>query len=215
MKPTSGTVELKTLSKLFPNVTDLKITWDCAEDESVKFSCCLDFKEDLQPINSMKQIRKLEMDYMNEEKLAQLDLKQLQELHVTGWVNDVWNNSDLEFWSTFISNHSQLSVLHRPYCSLNVEKLQITLENLPLLKSLELGVKDFNFGFLTDRTKFSDEKFLAQYKKEQVERAAQLIGENYDRFDHLKLYFPEESCGIETDMLDHLKKYYPGVNLTK
>jgi hypothetical protein len=51
------------------------------------------------------------------------------------------------------------------------------------------------------------------YKKEQAEKAAKLIGENYDRFEHLKLGF-ELGC-IGTYFLNYLEEHHPGVKLNK
>jgi hypothetical protein len=36
---------------------------------------------DLSPINSMKQIRKLEIDYMTDDMVTQLQLKEMREFH--------------------------------------------------------------------------------------------------------------------------------------
>jgi hypothetical protein len=52
-----------------------------------------------------------------------------------------------------------------------------------------------------------------EYKKDQTEKAAQLIGENYDRLEHLKLDFKGDL--ISTLILNCLKENYPGVKLSK
>jgi hypothetical protein len=118
-------------------------------------------------------------------------------------------------WLTFTEKHSQLRILHIPSCFLSVALLQITLEYLPLLESLEVRVRGFNYGFLYDFADLSDLKSLDRYKKERAEKAANLIGENYDRFEHLKLDFAYGSSLIKTIIENHLKKYYPGVKLYK
>jgi hypothetical protein len=225
MKAPSG-ADLKSLPKFFPNVTNLKISWSYNEDDYVRkeFDFVFDFEIDFESINSMKQIRKFEIDYLKEEMFSQLKLNQLQELYMTEesyFDEDAWFlQNELQTinagWRTFINNHSQLKTLHLPQCKLNVEQVNITLENLPLLKNLELGVKAFNFGFATDLTKLSDEEYLAQYKKEQTERAAQLIGKNYDRLEHLHLNFDFWRVREVRDIiLNHLEKYHSGVELYK
>jgi hypothetical protein len=102
-----------------------------------------------------------------------------------------------------------------PYCYISVEQLQITLENLPLLESLEVIVDDFNYGFVADFSKLSDEELKTQYEKEQAERAAQLIGENYDRFEHLKIHLDDCNMNIGPIMLNYLEKHHPGITLIK
>jgi hypothetical protein len=210
--------DLKSLPKLFPNVTDLKITW------SWSGAWIFTYQMDLQPINSMKQIRKFEIVNTTEGEnvFTQLNLKQLQELRVgisKNFVRQAWSGVDLEtvnlIWRTFTSNHSQLKILHIPQCHISVEELQIALENLPLLESLEVGVKGFNYGFATDFAKLSDEEFKEQYEKEQAERAAELIGENYDRFEYLQLRFGPFYHNIELIMLEYLTKHHPNVSLNK
>ncbi len=200
--------DFKLLPRFFPNVTDLKITG-------------FYFGLYLQSINSMK-IKKLEMECMSKEMLTQLELKQLQELHVTqlaNFLHQPQNPNDLETvnleWTIFIDNHSQLKILHLPQCHITVEQLQIALENLPLLESLEVIVSGFNYGFVDNYTKLSDEEFKKQYMKEQAERTAQLIGENYDRFAHWKLQFEYCDKNIEPIILDYLEKHFPDVSLIK
>jgi hypothetical protein len=178
--------DLKSLPKFFPNVSDLKI-----------YSLVDEFAVDLKPINSMTKIRKLEIEYILEEMLVQLELKEMREFLVFEESEFI----QLASWKTFIENNSKLEILHMPYCKIGLQHLLDTLENLPLLKSLELTVDGF-----TD--------FLARYDKEHAEKAAKLIGENYHRFEHLKLEFYDAS-GIERNILDFLGKYYPGVKLHK
>ncbi len=71
-------------------------------------------------------------------------------------------------WEIFISNHSQLKILHM-LANFGVEQLQIALENLPFLESLEGILSGCNFGFSEDFAKLSDDEFKEQYKKEQAE----------------------------------------------
>jgi hypothetical protein len=92
----------------------------------------------------------------------------------------------------------------------SVEQFVITLENLQLLKSLELTVYGCEFIYLhyEDREEYSEE-----YKKDQAEEAAKLIGENYDQLQHLKLVFEDDL--IRTTILNKLEEHYPGVKLNK
>jgi hypothetical protein len=220
-KPPSDT-NLKSISKFFPNVTDLKVTWKDHENDFINWNFFEIFEMDLQPINSMKQIRKFEIDYVSEVMISRIELNQLQEFRVsrcTNFVGFVRNITHLEFvnlnWKAFIDQNSQLEYLRMPMCFIGVEQLQIALENLPSLKSLEVRLSGCNFGFATDFAKLSDEEFKEQYKKEQAERAAQLIGENYDRLEHLKLDLCWDTSELETIMSNYLKKRYPGVKLWK
>jgi hypothetical protein len=153
--------DLKIFPKFFPNVTDLEITWFSNSDEDHVGWDFFDysFEMELSPINSMKQVRKFEIDYMTEEMFDQLKLDQLQELHMswnldTDFLNEVWDEDLLQMvnwnWRTFINNHSQLKILYFPYCKVNVEQLQFALENMPLLKSLELTVKGYNCEEMPD-----------------------------------------------------------------
>jgi hypothetical protein len=221
LKPLSG-ADLKSISKFFPSVIYLKITWKYDEDDYVDSEFFIYFEMDLSPINSMKQIRKLEIDYMDVEMIAQLELSQLQELHVSrfsDFVVQAWNSIELRtvnlMWRTFTKNHSQLKILHIPKCYICVEQLQITLEYLRLLESLEVTVRGFNYGFLRYFPWFFDDEFLDRYKKERTEKAAHLIGDNYDRLEHLKLDFAYGGNHIKTVMTNYLKNYHPGVYLIK
>jgi hypothetical protein len=89
---------------------------------------------------------------------------------------------------------------------LSVEQFVITLENLPLLKSLEFTVYGCDFIHRLDEDYSSEE-----YKKDQAEEAAQLIGENYDRLEHLKLDFEDED--IRATIFNYLEEHYPDVKL--
>ncbi len=224
MKLPTFRVDFKFLPKFFPCVTDLKIIWKLRKSDLFHRDSFWAEELDLQPINSIKQIKKLEIEYLSKQMLSHLDLKQLQEFRVETSKNFVvraWNNNELETvnlnWRTFVNNHSQLEVLHVPYCSISVEQLQIALENLPLLKSLEVRVSGYNYGFATDIAQLSDEEFVARYEKEQAERAAQLIGENYDRLENLQLYFVYfvSETAEKTIMLNYLESQYPGVKFWK
>jgi hypothetical protein len=85
-----------------------------------------------------------------------------------------------------------------------------------LLKSLEVTVKGDNYEDTSDiLEELFDEDFVQQYKKKQAEKAAQLIGENYDRLEHLKLNFANRFYNIKTIIQDFLEKYFPGVKFNK
>jgi hypothetical protein len=207
--------DLKPISKFFPNVTDFKIFWKCHEDDWIRELLDDDrFYMNLQPINSMKMVRKLEIEYVTEEMLAQLELKEMRQLHIKEVIStddDDGSEEDDELedplanWRTFTENNCQLEVLHVPNSRLSLEKLQNTLENLPLLRSLEFTVYGCDFG---DNLSYRNRK---KYKKEQAIKAAKLIGEVYVRFEHLKLDFDGFNL-INSHIYKHLKKYYPGVN---
>jgi hypothetical protein len=203
--------DLSSFPKLFPNVTDLKITWPLVSFLGFPFNY---FFVDLEPIHSMKMIRKLEIEYASNEMLAQLALKELREFHLTNIVSTeddiVYENGfvDLsESWTTFVNNNCQLEVLHMPKCEMSVEQLQITLESLPLLKSLEFAV--YGCDFVPDDPEFSEDDF----KKEQAEEAARLIGEKYDRLEHLKLDVYDDL--ISATILNYLEEHCPDVKLNK
>jgi hypothetical protein len=90
---------------------------------------------------------------------------------------------------------------------MSVEQLQITLENLPLLKSLEFAV--YGCDFVPDDPELSAEDF----KKEQAEEVARLIGEKYDSLEHLKLDVYNDL--IRTCILNYFDQKYPGVKMNK
>jgi hypothetical protein len=199
--------DLTSLPKLFPNVTDLKITWHNwthQKDDKI----FLDF----QSINSMKKIRKLEIECVTERMLSRLELKELRELCIEEIIptyREYGRADPFDNLSTFINNNCQLEILHLlPKCCLSVEQFVITLENLPLLKSLEFTVYGCDFIHRLDEdSEYSSE----EYKKDQAEEAAQLIGENYDRLEHLKLDFEDED--IRATILNYLEEHYPDVKL--
>jgi hypothetical protein len=207
----------RSFPKFFPNVTDLKITWPSVTFYKFHLQA---FNVDLKSINSMKKIRKLEIELTSDEMLTQLKLKELRELHVTEFYSlrdyddDDSDDDDLGHpladWRKFINNNSQLEVLCMSECKMSVEQLQIALENLPLLKSLEFTVYGCNKALLSENPEIS----AAKYKKEQAEKTARLIGEKYDRLEHLKLNF-EPISGIKRMILNFLGKYYPSVELHK
>jgi hypothetical protein len=184
----------KGLPKIFPSVTHLKI-----HSSNIFLH--------LWPINSMTKIRKLEIDYMSELILVELELKEMRELIIS--------RSDplihLASWRTFFKVNCQLETFHMPRCVMPIEYLLVTLENLPLLRSLELTVD----GFMAIEVPagLCRVEFLARYKKEQVEKTAKLIGENYDSFEHLKLIFC--AAWVNRIVLEFLEKYYPDVKLQK
>jgi hypothetical protein len=153
----------------------------------------------------------------------QLKLDQLQELHITeesDFCREVWDQDLLQMvnwnWRTFINNHSQLKFLHILDCHLNVEQLQFALENLPLLKSLEVTVKGENYERFPDKLEeLFNNKFVARYKKKQALKTAQLIGENYDRLKHLELNFANYYYDVEAIIQGYLGKHFPAVKFNK
>jgi hypothetical protein len=201
--------DLKSLTKFFPSVTDLKSTWDSYSFQAFQNSR---FVVDLKSINSMTKIKKLEIDYMSDQMLVELDLKEMQELIISK-SGRFWH---LISWRTFIKNHSKLELLHMAHCDSSLQHLLVTLEGLPLLKNLESIVNGFSFAIIGPRADMPI-KNLAEYmensRKEQTEKAAKLIGENYARFVHLKLDF--HLPDVNRIVLEFLGKYYPGVKLHK
>jgi hypothetical protein len=209
IKNTSSGADLKSLPKCFPNVSDLKITWD---NYNVQAFQSRRFSVDLKPINSMKQIRKLEIDFMSQEMLVELELKEMREFRISKQ-GLFWH---LDSWKTFIKNHSKLELLHMPRCESSLQHLLVTLEGLPLLKSLESIVSGFIFVLFSPRNnmpKGAIEEYMVKCRKEQTEKAAKLIGENYHRFEHLNLDF--QLTEVNRIVLEFLENYYPGVKLHK
>ncbi len=92
---------------------------------------------------------------------------------------------------------------------MSIEQLHIALENLPLLKCLNLKVTGYCFGLIADRPNIR--KFLPKYKFEQLEKVARLVGENYDRFEYLRLGLNQE-CGKDLIGTECLQKY-PNVKI--
>jgi hypothetical protein len=215
--------DLKILPTLFPNVTDLTIHRE--EDELDPD----DFYMDLKSINSMKKLKKFEMDYLTEEMFAELELNELQEFRMTEdaspfteysgfwneFSNELVDNEILEDrstnWRTFVNNNRQLVILDMSESTFPVELLQITLENLPLLKRLRGGVSGFNFSSAKYRPEYTFEDYLKLYIKKQAKKTAKLIGENYDRLEHFLLILYEGGWHIAK----YLKKYYPNVRIEK
>jgi hypothetical protein len=191
---------LKWLPKFFPSVTDLKITWP--DSDFLKFFDT-QFLADLKPINSMK-IRKLEIDFLTEQMLVDLDLKQMQELIIKSGL--------LSPLKAFFTKHCQLKTFHITVVVLRIGYLPFILETLPLLKSLELELFGYTDACSTEITPQGE--LQVRREKELSEKAARLIGENYARFEHLKLNFGPASR-LERIILDFLGKHYPGVTLRK
>jgi hypothetical protein len=149
----------------------------------------------------MKKIRKFEMDFVSEEMISQLELKELVMLRISKDFRLMdFEGEDFEEhgeflidqlanWKTFIKNNCQLKALHMPDCKLSIEHLQILLENLPLLRYLKVKVDHYNYGFAVaaDHHESSREEYWAKYEVEQAEKAAKLIGEKYDNFRRLVL----------------------------
>jgi hypothetical protein len=216
--------DLKKLPTLFPNVTDLTIHWE--EDELDPDN----FYMDLKSINSMKKLKKFEMDYLTEAMFAELDLNELQEFRMTleeaspfTEYSGFWNEDSDELvpneiledrstnWRTFVNNNRQLVILDMSESTIPVELLQIMLENLSLLKKLRVRVSGCNFSSAKYRPEYTFEDYLELYIKKQAKKTAKLIGENYDRLEHFMLVLYEGGWHIAK----YLKKYYPNVRIEK
>jgi hypothetical protein len=216
--------DLQKLPKFFPNVTNLEITWDYSSIDN-------NMSMNLRSINLMQTVRDFSINYMTEEMLIQLGLKQMQEFHLTSCrVNPFPSYFDTAFmnqgfveplpseilesrstsWSTFVNNNCQLKVLDVTGSSIQLELLQITLENLPLLKSLRISVDGCNYSSAQYQPEYTFGQFHEIYVKEQAEKTANLIGEHYDRFEKLELKLQ----GGEL-VVDHLRKNYPNVRIEK
>jgi hypothetical protein len=227
--PPNG-ADLQKLANFFPNVTDLQIGWENNIDIDTD-----NVAINLKPINSMKKIRSLSIDYLTEEMFAQLDLKQMMEFRMD-WFgsNPFIIYSDYAFldeefdvdvalpieilegrstnWRTFINNNCQLEILHMPEARIPMELLQITLENLPLLKNLSMMVDDCNFSLAHyNPSEYTFDEYLEIYVKEQAVKTAKLIGENYDRFEHLHLVLHDRGEHV----VKHLVENYPKVKVEK
>ncbi len=217
--PPDDGADLNWLPKFFPNVVDLAITWP--EDDFYDLTVDPLFV-DLKPINSMEKIRKFEMQHMSEEMLAQLEVKGMREFHLGDNVSfgddqeeiemksrEFWSES-LENWKRFLNNNCQLDVLDTFKCYMSAEKLLVTLENLPLLKSLEYTVNVCDCSLSSE--KITSSEHFEEYATDLAEKIARLIGEKYDRLEHLKFHSAYKFQGA---IENYLEKHYPGAKLNK
>jgi hypothetical protein len=213
--------DLQKLPQFFPNLTDLYISWDYDSIDNNLFM-------NLTPIKSMKKLRKFETTYMSEEMFAELELKQMQEFHMTTfWVHPFPNYTEEAFmddsfdeplpneilesrstsWKSFVNNNCQLQVLDMPNLKIHLELLQITLEKLPLLKSLRACVDGCNYSLAKYQPEYEHsvdfEEYQEAYVKEQAKKTAKLIKKHYDRFDLLVLKLEDDGEHV----MDFLKKY--------
>ncbi len=208
----------KKLPHFFPNVTNLEIFWFYDSELFDNFSV------DLTPINSMSKIRKFETDYMSEEMLTQLELKEMREFSgvisypdysdiLEESFDEPLPNDNLESrsasWEIFTNNNCQLEVLYLSY--IPMELLQIALESLPLLKSLRACVDGCNYSSAQFQPECTFEEYKEAYVPEQAKKTAKLIGKHYDRFEHLVLKLLQDGNHI----INHLKKYHPYVKTEK
>jgi hypothetical protein len=216
--------DLQKLPHFFPNVTNLEFTWFYDSEEHY------DFPIDLTPINSMKKLRNFKTDYMSEEMLTRLELKQMQEFRMSLFgvisypdysdiledsLDEALLNDNLETrsasWKNFVNNNCQLEVLDLSSTCIPMELLQIALESLPLLKSLRVRVDGCNYSSAQNDPEHSIdfEEYKEIYVKEQAKKTANLIGDNYNRFEDLVLKLEDDGERV----VDHLKKYYPKVRV--
>jgi hypothetical protein len=198
MNPDSG-ADLKSLPLFFPNVTHLKITWKSFRGLNDKYDHLEDFFDefsmDLKPINSMKKVVEFEMDYLTDEMIGQLELKQLKVFRITEKLGlmdqldpELFGMDPLSRWRTFIVNNAQLEVLDMEECKVPHEFLRIVLENFPLPRSLKLKLDGHNYGNLevADHPEISKED-LARYVKEQAEILAILTEKKWDSLEEVIL----------------------------
>jgi hypothetical protein len=187
--------DLKFLPSFFPNVIQLKITWNPFRGPNNKNHFLNRFSMDLKPINSMKKIVEFEMD-LTDGMMGELDLKQLKVFRITGNLGlmnfldpELFGEDPLTRWRTFNNNNSQLEVLEMSEDAISFEFLRILLENLPLLRVLKSKVDHYNYGFFdrTDHPESSREENLARYEKEQGEIVARLLAEKYESLEELML----------------------------
>jgi hypothetical protein len=218
--------DLQKLAQFFPNVTVLHISWnDDLRDNNLSI--------DLRPINSMGKLRKFETNYMSEEMFAQLESNQMQEFRMTFQVNPFPNYTRAAFmddsfeeplpneilesrsanWKKFVNNNCQLQVLDLPDTKIHLELLRITLEKLPLLKSLRITVDGCNYSLAQYHREYEHsidfEEYQEAYVLEQAKKTAKLIKKHYDRFDLLELKLEDDGEHV----VEYLKKFYPKVKI--
>jgi hypothetical protein len=88
-----------------------------------------------------------------------------------------------------------------------MELLQIALEKLRFLKSLRVRMNGCNYSLVKYQPSYNIEENDEIYIKEQAEKTAKLIGENYERFEHFLLALGPRCWKV----LSHREKYYPKV----
>jgi hypothetical protein len=78
------------------------------------------------------------------------------------------------------------------------------------IQQKESALNYFYFNPDNYPAKYNFEKCRDLYIKEQIKKVVKLIGENYDRFEYLRL----DLCDGESErVVKYLRKYYPKVNI--
>jgi hypothetical protein len=195
-------MNLQKLPQFFPNVTNLKIYWDYDSiDDNLSFT---------------------------EEMFAQLGLKKMLKFHVNSngtnlfpdYTHSTFMDDNLEevlpneilesrsaSWRAFVNNNCQLQVLNMSGTCIPMELLQIALESLPLLKNLRVRVDGCNYSLANYQPEYTFDEYDEIYIEQQAEKTANLIGDNYDRFEELVLKLENEGGHV----VEHLQNNYPNV----
>ncbi len=218
-------LDFEVLAQCFPNVNHMKINHKWAE---YRFTSCRHLESAfyvLNSLDSMENVTKLDLNYAHEYMLRQIEMKALRELTIFEYYTDhssiysdfeiskkpmagfrsidietfdVENYADTINWMIFVKKNQQLESLHiyhvlqdEPYQMLSCVHLEIMLTKLPNLKSLEV-----------ERIQIYDIV---------MERIADVIGRNYDRFEHFEVEIDTYNLAEFDRFETRLQQLYPNV----
>ncbi len=214
-------VDFGAFARCFPNVDCLDIvhSWGRFNQYSgiagMEYMCY-----EMKSLNTIENVKKLEFNYVNEYMIGQIELKKLRELTITEYYNDHYpiyyefegsrgsffsgartdlidiETFDVEYyphaakWINFAKKNQQLEVFKILKGSITCVHLEILMTKLPNLKSLEV-------------------ERIWIYKI-AYERIIDVIGRNFDRFEHIKMELINY-LQIQDKMEDRLKQMHPNV----
>jgi hypothetical protein len=168
----------------------------------------------------MENVKKLEFNFVNEFMIGQIELKKLRELIITEYYNDHYpiyyefegsrggfftgtrtdlidiETFDIEYyahtakWMNFAKKNQQLESFKILQGTLTCVHLEILMTKLPGLKSLEVEI--------------------VMVYKIAYERIIDVIGHNFDRFEHIKMELINY-LQFQDKMEDRLKQMHPNV----
>jgi hypothetical protein len=120
------------IARLFPNLSSLSL-------ETISWNRILDVAPDVAALNSLKNLKSLNLDPANEQMLEQLEIKSLSSI-------GIHSNSILDkaTWNRFLRTHNHLKCLSTS--ALTIEHIENILVDLPNLDNLQC----FRMAQITD-----------------------------------------------------------------
>jgi hypothetical protein len=190
-------LDFKNIARMFPNVTHLKIGY--RENPMQVRVSVVDYVVDYTSIKFMNNLEKIEINGPDTRLIEHIESINLREF-ICDFKN--YKAITLFLWEStaftkFAEKNPQLEIVHILTTSCSNDEFKILVNKLPMLTSLKM-------------------KIWFVVKEKEMEDAVDLIGQTYERMDHLELKIEfHKDYKKANDFEKMIKKSYPQIKCAR